>query len=74
MQAELEMRRIHLLSLLKSAREGEHPFVTFCRARNHEFKAPPGVMLPESTAAAMQDFILWRVDSLQLQHAYNATM
>lgn len=57
MQTKLEMRRTHLLYRLKSTREGEHPFVTFSRAHNNEFKAPPGVMLPESTGAAMQDFI-----------------
>lgn len=58
MQTKLEMRRTHLLYRLKSTREGEHPFVTFSRAHNNEFKAPPGVMLPESTTgAAMQDFI-----------------
>lgn len=47
-----------LLPLLESeAREGENPFVTFCRVRNREFNASPGILLPEAAASAMADFV-----------------
>lgn len=55
-----------LLSILSTeARDGEHPFVTLCRARNREFEAPPGVALPDAAAAAMADFIFLVTCSLQ---------
>jgi hypothetical protein len=59
MQTEHDVeRRIYLLELLKTeARLGENPFITFCRVRNRELNAPPGIMLPESAAAAMNDFM-----------------